>query len=84
MPTPTKPRTAPYPAAYLAFDSLPEDSLVDKTTVSLLLDRSSASLWRDVKAGAIPAPLPTTKGVPLRWHVGTLRRFIRERAGVAA
>lgn len=84
MSTPTKPRTKPYPRAYLEFDSLPEDSLVDKTVVVLLLDRSPASLWRDLQVGAIPAPLPTSKGVPCRWHVGTLRRFIRERAGVAA
>lgn len=84
MSTPTKPRTTPYPRAYLEFDSLPDDALVGKDVVVLLLARSTASLWRDLKAGTVPAPLPAGPGVPCRWHVGTLRRFIRERAGVSA
>ena len=74
----------PLPSAFLAFDSLPDDSYVDKYVVALLFDRTPPTVWRDVELGRVPGPIPTQRGERARWHVGTLRRFIREQAGVTA
>ncbi len=57
------------------FDSMPDTAFVDIHVVSALLDRSRASVWRDVKAGRLASPFKI--GVrSTRWRVGDVRRFL--------
>lgn len=54
------------------FDSLPDCALVALPVVCAIRGRSPASIWRDVSAGRLPAPV---KAGPrcTRWKVGDLR-----------
>jgi predicted DNA-binding transcriptional regulator AlpA len=54
-----------------AFDSLPAIARVPIQVVCGVTGRSRASVWRDVIAGRLPAPLKC--GGSTRWVVGTLR-----------
>ena len=57
------------------FDSMPDTAFVDINLVSALLDRSHASVWRDVKAGRLASPFKI--GVrSTRWRVGDVRRIL--------
>lgn len=52
--------------------SMPDEAAIDIQILSILLSRSIASIWRDVKAGRIPAPF---KAGPrsTRWKLGDVR-----------
>lgn len=52
--------------------SMPDEAAIDIQILSILLSRSIASIWRDVKAGRIPAPF---KAGPrsTRWRLGDVR-----------
>jgi predicted DNA-binding transcriptional regulator AlpA len=60
------------------FDSLPDDAYVRVRIVSALLGCSNSTTWRAEKAGRIPPSRHITPGIA-GWHVGTLRRKLRER-----
>lgn len=53
-------------------DSMPDDAAIDIQILSVLLSRSVASIWRDVKAGRIAAPY---KAGPrsTRWKLADVR-----------
>lgn len=54
------------------FDQLPGSALMSAKEVSSLINRSRASLWRDVQAGRLPKPIaigPKTR----RWRVSDVR-----------
>lgn len=50
------------------------DRLIDKKTVCFLLSRSPASLYRDIKRGAFPAP--TKIGGSSRWKLSDVNKII--------
>jgi predicted DNA-binding transcriptional regulator AlpA len=53
------------------FPLLPDEALIEIRTVSALLGRSKASIWRDVATGRLPAPVKV--GGSTRWRVGGVR-----------
>jgi predicted DNA-binding transcriptional regulator AlpA len=53
------------------FPLLPDEALIEIRTVSALLGRSRASIWRDVATGRLPAPIKL--GGSTRWRVGSVR-----------
>jgi len=58
------------------FDSKPDSALTDIKVLSLLLNRSRASLYRDIEAGKIPPPKKV--GRSSRWPVGVVRKLLSE------
>ncbi len=52
--------------------SMPDEAAIDIQILSILLSRSIASIWRDVKAGRIAQPF---KAGPrsTRWRLGDIR-----------
>ena len=75
MPMKTTTTQSALPPGLAHFDQLPDSAYVRIATVRALRGGiSSATVWRHVKAGLIPAPLklgPKTTG----WNVGALRRM---------
>jgi len=55
------------------FNSLPNCALVALPVVCAIRGRSSASIWRDVRAGRCPAPIKIGTRCT-RWRVGDLRQ----------
>jgi predicted DNA-binding transcriptional regulator AlpA len=53
------------------FPLLPDEALIEIRAVSALLGRSRASIWRDVAAGRLAAPIKI--GGSTRWPVGGVR-----------
>jgi predicted DNA-binding transcriptional regulator AlpA len=53
------------------FPLLPDEALIEIRTVSALLGRSRASIWRDVAAGRLVSPIKV--GGSTRWPVGGVR-----------
>ena len=53
------------------FPLLPDEALIDIRAVCALLGRSRASIWRDVAAGRLAAPVKV--GCSTRWRVGDVR-----------
>ena len=51
------------------FDNMPNSALLNISEIRALSGRSNASIWRDVKAGRLPAPLKIGAGSS-RWLVG--------------
>jgi len=53
-------------------NSMPDEAAIDIVVLCALKGRSPASIWRDVKAGRIPAPF---KAGPrsTRWRLGEVR-----------
>lgn len=60
------------PAALKNFDLLPDACFVKQRVVEALFACSSATLWRRVKKGEIPAP-DKLSSRSNGWHVGGLR-----------
>lgn len=64
------------PDALRHFDALPDSAFVRLPIVKALFGgRSHASIYRDVKAGRLPAPValgPRCSG----WNVGSLRKIL--------
>ncbi len=58
------------------FDQLPDSALVSVRVVSLLLGRSQASIWRDVKSGRLAKPVRIGQRCT-RWRVGDLRALMQ-------
>lgn len=59
------------------FDSLPNDTLVRKRVVRVILGGvSDSALWRRAKAGEIPQPVQINCRA-VAWRVGDLRDYIR-------
>jgi predicted DNA-binding transcriptional regulator AlpA len=53
------------------FPLLPDAALISIGSVSALLGRSKASIWRDVERGRLAAPLKV--GHSTRWRAGDVR-----------
>jgi predicted DNA-binding transcriptional regulator AlpA len=68
--------TPAVPAALQHFDSLPDAAYVRQPVVEALYGVSSATVWRMVKRGAIPAPKKLSARVTA-WNVGGLRRNLK-------
>lgn len=66
------PAAARIPDALAAFPHLPDEAFTDIKIVSAVTSRSPASIWRDVKAGRLPAPYKIGPR-STRWKVGELR-----------
>ena len=70
METSTK---AAIPSSLQNFDSLPDSANVRQPVVQALLGCSSATVWRMVKRGTLPAPRKLSERVTA-WNVGELRK----------
>ncbi len=64
------------PSSVSEFDALPESALVALPVVAAITGRSRASIYRDVKAKRLPAPLQYSPG-SVRWNVGELRAALK-------
>lgn len=73
------PAAARIPDALAAFPHLPDEAFVDIKVVCAVTSRSSASTWRDVKAGRLPAPYKIGPR-STRWKVGELRAALAQLA----
>jgi predicted DNA-binding transcriptional regulator AlpA len=58
--------------------TLPDDALLDFREVCTFLNRSKASLYRDIRAGRIAAPVKI--GSSSRWQIGHIRSLTRSPA----
>lgn len=63
------------PDALKNFDSLPDSANVRQPVVQALVGCSSATVWRMVKRGTLPAPRKLSERVTA-WNVGDLRKAL--------
>lgn len=70
-----KARSGAIPDALLYFDSCPESAHVRLPVVQALYACSSATIWRMVKRGLIPAPRKLSERVTA-WNVGELKKAL--------
>ena len=63
------------PEALKNFDLLPDSANVRQPVVQGLFGCSSATVWRNVKKGIIPAPKKLSERVTA-WNVGDLRKAL--------
>lgn len=63
------------PDALKNFDSLPDSANVRQPVVEALFGVSSATIWRRVKSGHLPAPRKFSERITA-WNVGDLRRAL--------
>jgi len=70
-----QPKPSDLPASLKHFDSLPDSASVRQPTVQALVGCSSATIWRMVKRGTLPAPRKLSPRVTT-WNVGDLRRAL--------
>ena len=63
------------PDALKNFDSLPDSANVRQPVVQGLFGCSSATVWRMVKRGTLPAPKKRSERVTA-WNVGDLRKAL--------
>ena len=63
------------PDALKNFDSLPDSANVRLPIVAALVGCSSATVWRMVKRGTLPAPRKLSERVTA-WNVGELRKAL--------
>jgi predicted DNA-binding transcriptional regulator AlpA len=61
------------------FDKLPDSAHVRLPVVAGLYGCSFPTIWRNVKAGKIPAPVKLTENCTA-WNVGQLRKALAGRA----
>lgn len=59
--------------------TLPDDALLLKHDVLLLVPFSSATLWRRIKAGSFPCPLQISDRVRA-WKLGDVRAWMAKAA----
>jgi predicted DNA-binding transcriptional regulator AlpA len=57
------------------FKALPDEALVDLTTLSALASRSRSSIYRDIRQGYLVKPLRLGK-TSSRWRVGDVRAYL--------
>ena len=69
----TDPSTTP--DALTNFDSFPDSAHVRLPVVQALVGCSSATVWRMVKRGTLPAPRKLSERVTA-WNVGDLRKVL--------
>ena len=74
-------RHRPLPAELINFDHLPDTAHVRLPVVCGLYGCSDSTVWRNVRAGLIPAPIKLTPNVAA-WNVGRLRSALAARAAV--
>ena len=67
------------PSALAAFPHMPDEAFADIKIVSAVTSRSPASIWRDVKAGRLPAPYKIGPR-STRWKVGEIRAALAQLA----
>ena len=77
---PTKSNAERTPSALQNFDELPDTARVRLPVVEGLLSRSASSIWRDVKAGRLPAPVKVGPRATA-WVVGELRQAMARAQG---
>ncbi len=65
------------PEALRQFDDLPDSAHVRQPVVEALFAISSATVWRRVHAGLLPAPVKLSERVTT-WNVGALRRVLAQ------
>jgi predicted DNA-binding transcriptional regulator AlpA len=58
------------------FSLLPDDAMLDVRVVSIILNRSVASIWRDAKCGRLANPI-RIGARSTRWRVGDVRNALR-------
>ncbi|HRD87492.1 MAG TPA: AlpA family phage regulatory protein [Accumulibacter sp.] len=63
------------PDALKNFDSLPDSAFVRLPVVAALKACSSATVWRMVKRGDLPAPRNLSQRITA-WNVGELRKAL--------
>ncbi len=63
------------PDALTNYESLPESAHVRLPVVQALVGCSSATVWRMVKRGTLPAPRKLSERVTA-WNVGDLRKAL--------
>lgn len=63
------------PDALKNFDLLPDSANVRLPVVAALRGCSTATVWRDVKRGLLPAPRKLSERVTT-WNVGELRKAL--------
>lgn len=63
------------PESVAAFDTLPEEALVDLRTVTVLSCRSKSSIYRDITAGRLARPVHIGPK-SARWRVGDVREYL--------
>jgi len=63
------------------FDDLPNSAHVRLPVVAGLFACSHSNIWRNVKKGAIPAPVKLTENTTA-WNVGQLRQSLANRPSV--
>jgi predicted DNA-binding transcriptional regulator AlpA len=69
-------RVGGIPTALQNSDSLPDSANVRQPVVEALFACSSATVWRRVKDGRIPAPRKLSDRITV-WNVGALRRALQ-------
>ena len=69
------------PDALKNFDLLPDSANVRQPIVEALWGCSSATVWRRVKDGRLPAPKKLSDRITA-WNVGALRRALAKTVGV--
>lgn len=77
--TPDTSSKAAIPDALKNFDSLPDSAYVRQPVIEALFGYSSATVWRRVKDGRLPAPRKLSDRVTT-WNVGELRRVLADLA----
>jgi len=60
------------PLALINFDSMPDSAYIRMPVIKALYGVSSATIWRNVKSGAIPKPSKLSERCTA-WNVGTIR-----------
>lgn len=87
LPTHTRPRGRPrkagvapaIPVEAKHFDQLPDSAHVRLAVVMVLYACSGPTVWRNVKAGRIPAPKKLSENISA-WNVGELRKALGVRS----
>ena len=72
-------RVQSIPVELLRFDELPDSAHVRLPVVRGLYGASASTIWRNVKAGAIPEPRKLTPAISA-WNVGELRAALSNRS----
>lgn len=57
------------------FDQMPGSALMSAKELSSLINRSRASIWRDVQAGRLPQPIAIGPQAR-RWRVSDVRAYL--------
>ncbi|MFT3963708.1 helix-turn-helix transcriptional regulator [Propionivibrio sp.] len=67
--------TKKIPPTLVAFNSLPDEALIDVRFVAVLFDCSDNTVWRRVKSGMLPSPIRVSPQ-QTRWRVGGIRKVL--------